>query len=143
MADKLFAIMDDSNTVTNVMVVDATDEADGISKVRTIIDNPTAVVAETFENASDASTRYNYARIGGTWDPSNSAFINPQEYPSWTLDSSFQWAAPIAKPTTDYVGDLYLISEWDEAGQKWNGLNTTTNVVEYVWNPSTLAWDPV
>ena len=140
MADKLFAIMDDSNTVTNVMVVDATDEADGISKVRTIIDNPTAVVAETFENASDASTRYNYARIGGTWDPSNSAFINPQEYPSWTLDSSFQWAAPIAKPTTDYVGDLYLISEWDEAGQKWTAKDFEDPPNSFNWDVPTLAW---
>ena len=143
MADKLFAIMDGSNIVTNVMIVDATDEADGISKVRTIIANPTAVVAETFENATDASTRYNYARIGGTWDPSNIAYYDPRPYTSWTLNSDYQWIAPVTKPNTDYVGDVYVVSEWDEAGQKWNGLNTNNNVVEYVWNPTTLEWDTI
>jgi len=143
MADKIFAIMDGSNIVTNVMVVDAVDEADGISKVRTIIENPTAVVAETFTTATDASTRYNYARIGGTWDPSNVAYYDPRPYTSWTLNSDYQWIAPIATPNTNYVGDVYLVSEWDEAGQKWNGLNATNNVIEYVWNPTTLAWDTV
>ena len=143
MAERYFAYIDDSNVVQNVSMYDVDTEEEGIALYRDALGNQNAIIKETFENASDASTRYNYARIGGTWDPSNSAFINPQEYPSWTLDSSFQWAAPKAKPTTDYVGDLYLISEWDEVGQKWNGLNTTNNVVEYVWNPATLAWDSI
>ena len=143
MAEKYFAYIDDNNVVQNVSMYDVDTEEAGIALYRDALGNQNANIKETFENASDASTRYNYARIGGTWDSSNSAFIGPQDYPSWTLDGSFQWVAPVAKPTTDYVGDLYLISEWDEAGQKWNGLNTTNNVVEYVWNPTSLEWESI
>ena len=126
MADKYFAIMDGSNIVTNVTVLDVADEAEGIAKVREMIGNPTAVVAETFNPATDAATRYNYAQIDGTWDPTNSAFIHIKPYASWTLNGDYKWIPPVATPTENEVGGEYIVSEWDEDNQLWNGLNADT-----------------
>ena len=47
--------------------------------------------------------------IGWTYDGTN--FIAPQPYPSWTLDSNFDWQPPTPKPDGDYY--------WDEDTQTW------------------------
>jgi hypothetical protein len=47
--------------------------------------------------------------IGFTYDGTN--FIAPQPYPSWTLDSNYDWQAPTPKPD----GDFY----WNEDTQTW------------------------
>ncbi len=57
--------------------------------------------------------RKQYAGIGYTFDETNDVFICPQPYPSWTLDSNFDWQAPVPYPTG---GGMY---EWDETNQTW------------------------
>jgi len=57
--------------------------------------------------------RKQYAGIGFTFDETNDVFISPQPYPSWTLDSNFDWQPPVPYPTD---GDLYV---WDETTQTW------------------------
>ena len=47
--------------------------------------------------------------IGWTYDGTN--FIAPQPYPSWTLESNFDWQPPTPKPDGDYY--------WDEDTQTW------------------------
>jgi len=141
MSQGYFAFMDNSNVVAGVTVLDVATEAQGIAATRAIVGNPNAIVAETFDPATDAATRYNYATIGGIWDDTNSAFVNIKPYASWTLNADYKWEAPIATPTANDVGGVYVVSEWDEDKQQWNGLNTNTNIIEYVWNPNTLAWD--
>ena len=47
--------------------------------------------------------------IGWTYDGTN--FIAPQPYPSWTLDSNFDWQPPTPKPDGDYY--------WHEDTQTW------------------------
>jgi hypothetical protein len=57
--------------------------------------------------------RKQYAGIGYTFDETNDVFITPQPYPSWTLDSNFDWEAPVPYPTD---GANYV---WDEETQTW------------------------
>ena len=74
MADKNFAIVDDNNLVTDDMVLDVDTEAEGVQLARNILNDQTATVVETFPNANDAATRYNFGGIGYTWDATNNAF---------------------------------------------------------------------
>jgi hypothetical protein len=61
--------------------------------------------------------RKNYAGVGYTYDTARDAFIQPQPYPSWTLDeASCQWQPPTAMP---------------DDGK------------EYKWNEETTAWDEI
>lgn len=144
MADKCFAILDDNNIVTDVILLDVADEAEGIAQARNVKDDQSLTVVETFQNASDAATRYNYAGIGSIWDSENQAFHRPQPYPSWSLDSNFKWQPPVARPNIYILEDnTYLIMQWNEDNQRWDGYNPQTSAVDYNWNPSTLAWDSV
>jgi len=57
--------------------------------------------------------RAHYAGIGYTWDAENQVFVSPQPYPSWTLDETWNWVAPVPYPDD---GGLYT---WDEETQQW------------------------
>ena len=58
--------------------------------------------------------RKNYAGIGFTYDPVLDAFIPPQPYPSWLLDTeTCLWVPPVPYPND---GKMY---EWDEATKSW------------------------
>jgi len=57
--------------------------------------------------------RKQYAGIGYTFDETNDVFIVPQPYPSWILDSNFDWEAPVPYPTD---GGIYI---WDETTLSW------------------------
>ena len=142
MADKYFAIIDDNNIVTDDMVLDVATEADGIQQARDILNDQTATVVETFINANDAATRYNYAGIGYTWDPTNNAFYEPQPYASWSLDANYKWQAPgTPYGDTSSISDDYYVVEWDEDNTRWNALNTVSETVTNYWDGS--AWVPV
>lgn len=69
------------------------------------------------QTSYSASFRYNYAGIGYTFDPAASpsgAFIPPQPYPSWLLNTTtYQWEAPVPYPDD---GRVYY---WDEATLSW------------------------
>lgn len=74
---------------------------------------PDTVPPEPSEDQSKA-LRKNFAGIGYSYDHINDAFIPPQTYPSWVLNStSFLWEAPTPKPAD---GKPY---EWDEATVSW------------------------
>lgn len=58
--------------------------------------------------------RKNYAGIGYTYDPVLDAFIPPQPYPSWLLNTeTCLWEAPVPYPDD---GKSYY---WDEATLSW------------------------
>ena len=58
--------------------------------------------------------RKNYAGVGYDYDAAKDAFIAPQPFASWTLDSqTCLWNAPVAMPTD---GKPYA---WDEATTSW------------------------
>jgi len=61
----------------------------------------------------------NVAGIGYKFDVNNNAFIPPQPFPSWILNTSiFQWEPPIPYPND---GNYY---QWDETNQIWNLVGT-------------------
>ena len=87
------------------------------------------------------NSRYNYAGPGSTYDSANDAFIDPQPYSSWTLDSNFGWAAPVADPANFEVDGVDLIVSWDEANTRWLGYKNADPYPEYAWNNSSAVWE--
>ena len=70
-------------------------------------------------NVEDGKTplRKNYASSGYTYDATRDAFIQPQPFPSWTLDEdTCLWQPPVVRPDDEN---------------------------EYVWNEGTQSWDLV
>lgn len=57
--------------------------------------------------------RKQYAGIGYSYDEEADVFIAPKPYPSWTLDSNYDWQPPLPYPTD---GQNYV---WDEQTQSW------------------------
>jgi len=51
--------------------------------------------------------------IGFTYDAVNKVFIAPQPYPSWTLNSDFEWQPPTPQPPPP--PNTY----WNENTQSW------------------------
>lgn len=115
-----FAQIDNNNTVTQVIVA----EQDFINSGA--VGDPGRWIQTSYntrggvhygnDGQPDGGTalRKNYAGIGYTYDATMDAFIPPQPYPSWVLNSdSGLWDAPIPNPND---GKLYT---WDEEGQKW------------------------
>lgn len=108
-----FARIDSNNVVVQVIRVD-----------QDVIDSgafgPPEVWIQTSynttggENPYNTPLRMNYAGIGYSYDPVLDAFIPPQPYPSWVLDTSTcWWQAPVPYPTD---GQQYT---WDEATISW------------------------
>ncbi len=99
-----FAKIDSNNIVTNVIVA----EQDFINS---------GAVGDSFlwvQTSYNGNFRKNYAGIGFTYDSTRDAFIEPQPYPSWTLnEDTCQWESPVPYPTDD---KRY---EWDEETTNW------------------------
>jgi hypothetical protein len=72
------------------------------------------------QTSYNASFRKNYAGVGFTYNFNLDAFISPQPYPSWSLDTeTCDWVAPIPYPTD---GKRY---NWDESTLNWIEFPTT------------------
>ncbi len=145
MSDRNFAAIDSNNLVSQVLLFDVDTEEEGIALTRAAINDPTATVVETFLNADGtAATRYNYASPGDTWDSANTAFYQTTKtYPSWSLNSSYQWEAPVTYPSTNVVGDITLDIIWDEPNLRWVGITESKPEVSdpaYYWDPNTTSW---
>ncbi len=105
-----YAFLDENNIVTEVIVgIDETEQIEG--------KNPEIWYGE-FRGQKCVRTSYNnkirkqYAAIGYYYDENADVFIAPKPYPSWQLDSNFDWQAPIPKPQDG-------IFQWDEATLSW------------------------
>jgi hypothetical protein len=106
-----YAFLDSNNIVTEVIVGKDEDELiEGLSPEEWY---------GNFRGQTCVRTSYNnkirkqYAGIGDTYDATADVFVSPQPYPSWSLDSNYDWQAPIERPAD---GKKYL---WDEANQVW------------------------
>lgn len=114
-----FARLDENNLVFEVIVVgnDTIDnlpfpesEPVGIAFCQSLYGANTRWAQTSY----NAKFRYNYAGIGYTFDSEAGAFILPQPYPSWVLNTSdFQWQAPVPFPTDG------LAYYWDEVTISW------------------------
>lgn len=98
-----FAEIDQNNIVLRVLISDNEFIQSGA------VGNPENWV-ETFYDG----TRKQPAVIGGTWDAENNVFVNWTPYPSWVLNSNFDWEAPVTHPAPNDV--RYL---WSEAKGNW------------------------
>lgn len=61
----------------------------------------------------NGNIRGRYAGIGMIYDETLDIFHDAQPYPSWTMDNTGAWHAPISYPTDDH---RYT---WDEDNQEW------------------------
>jgi hypothetical protein len=81
--------------------------------------NPTDWIQTSYNTYGNRHTlggtplRGNYAGVGSIYDIVNDVFYAPQPYPSWVLNSSWLWEAPVPMPTD---GKRY---GWDEATTSW------------------------
>ncbi len=117
-----FAELDANNIVLRVIVVNNSDILDqygyesenvGIAFCRSVFG------AETIwrQTSYNATFRKNYAGIGYRYDAALNAFIAPQPYPSWGLNTTTcQWEAPKPYPTD---GKVYA---WNEGLLRWERL---------------------
>ena len=114
-----FAQLDGAYTITEVIVVNnetinnlpfPESEAVGVAFCQSLFGADT-IWKQTSYNAN---FRKNYAGIGYSYDPVLDAFIPPQPYPSWLLNTiTCRWEAPTPYPTD---GQMYA---WDEATLSW------------------------
>ena len=95
-------------------------DKDGIVQQVIIIDQDTldtglfGDVTNWIETVEDGSIRKQYAGFGFKYDKVNDVFISPQPFPSFSLDSNFDWEPPIPYPDDDK---------------------------RYIWNEVTTSWD--
>ena len=101
-----FATLNESNIVIRVEVInnDVILDGDGVEQEQLGIDFLTSLygAGRNFKQTSYNNTfRKQYAGRGFTYDATKNKFIQPQPYPSWSLDSNDDWQSPIAKPDDD------------------------------------------
>ena len=115
-----FAQLNEENLVTQVIVVANQDTADqdGVENEAIGIEFCTNLLGGRWKQTSyNANIRKNYAGVGYKYDAELDAFIPPQPFNSWLLDTDkAQWKAPVDYPT--------------EEGR-------------FVWNEETLTWDAI
>jgi hypothetical protein len=119
-----FAQLDGNSVVLQVIVVNnetvfnmpfPSSEGIGISFCQSLF----GLTTNWKQTSYSASFRKNFAGVGFTYDSVLDAFIAPQPFPSWSLNTSTcQWNPPVEYPTN---GGFYIWNEetksWVEAGQ--------------------------
>lgn len=106
-----YAFLDNNNIVTEVIVgKDENELLDGLTPEEWYGNFRGQTCVRTSYNGT---IRKQYAGIGYTYDAVADVFIAPQPFASWSLDSNYDWQAPIAYPAD---GKDYL---WDETNQAW------------------------
>ena len=148
-----FAELNSSKEVLQVIVVSNTDvDANGgdeSSQAETFV---ASIVPFNTGGASWKQTSYNnnfrkqFAGIGYSYDSDKDMFILPKPYPSWSLDSSGDWNAPVTYPNDLEIGGLTVFPSWDEDNTKWLGSTWSDNMeqqgteTQYEWDASALSW---
>jgi hypothetical protein len=108
----------ENNVVTQVIVVSDKDTADeqGVEKEDIGIAFCSNLLGGTWKQTSyNNRIRKNYAGVGYTYDETLNAFVPPQPFASWILDTDkAQWKAPVDMPTD---GKRYT---WNEETKSWD-----------------------
>jgi hypothetical protein len=106
-----YAFLDDNNVVTEVIVgVDETDLIEGLTPEEWYGNFRGQVCKRTSYNHN---IRKQYAGIGFSYNEVADVFVAPQPFASWSLDSNYDWQAPIEHPAD---GKFY---SWNEDEQDW------------------------
>ena len=121
-----YAFLNMQNIVTEVIV--GKDETDGptnweihYGNIREQVCKRTSYNTRGGAHINDGTPfRKNYAGIGFTYDYARDAFIPPQPFNSWTLNSdTCLWEAPVTYPED---GNRYT---WNEETQQWDLVDGT------------------
>ena len=145
-----FAELDDNNVVQRVIVVgnDVTTAAGPLGENDMHVDGETwcsTKLGGVWKQTSYSKAfRKQYAGMGYVYDSSKDKFLTPQPYASWLLDDNDDWQAPVAVPAlgTGSTGKE-IVPKWDEDNLRWTGKAAVDDdtVENFVWNPSTSAWE--
>lgn len=113
-----FAQLDDNNIVTQVIVVSNADVLDenGVEQEHLGVAVCEAVVGAGpwIQTSYNGNFRKKYAAIGDVYQPDADVFYNPASpFPSWSLDSNYDWQPPTPMPDD---GNVYY---WDEDSLAW------------------------
>ena len=93
--------------VQRVVVVHDNDEANGAQFCHDLFGG------EWLQTSYNGNMRKQFAGVGFTYDEVRDEFVQPQPYPSWTLDENNDWNPPTPMPTT---GGSY---NWCEEDLEW------------------------
>ena len=131
-----FACLDENNVVTQVIVVSNEDTSDvngnevesiGVAFCQKLLGANT----NWKQTSYNSSMRVRYAGIGYSYNAELDAFVAPQPYASWTLDSgTADWVSPLgaAPALTDDEVAAMSYYRWDE--DAYQADNTTGWVLE-------------
>ena len=113
-----FAQIDETGTVLQVISISndhAPDPAPTNSEPlgQAFIAETLGLPGEWRQTSYNGNFRKQYAGPGGRYDANADVFVAPQPFPSWTLNSDYDWQAPISMPQD---GNRW---EWSEASQEW------------------------
>jgi hypothetical protein len=104
-----YAFLDNNNIVTEVITgIDETELIEGLSPEQWYGNFRGQVCKRTSYNNN---IRKQYAGIGFTYDADADVFVAPQPFPSWALDSNYDWQPPTPKPEGNWM--------WDEQTSTW------------------------
>ncbi len=103
-----FARINESNVVTEVLVVDNSLEHRG----EDFLANDLKLGGRWIQTSYNHNFRKQYAGVGFTYNEEADVFVGPQPFPSWILDTNFDWQAPVEKP----FGEIW---RWDESTLNW------------------------
>tara|TARA_R100000655_G_scaffold108805_1_gene161571 strand:+ start:36 stop:407 length:372 start_codon:yes stop_codon:yes gene_type:complete len=110
-----FAELDSDNIVLRVIVVSNEEVTDLSTESEGYVSN--LVGSGKWKQTSYShSFRGKYASIGDTYDAEKDAFISPQPYPSWSLDSNDIWQPPINVPGDHSPPEKVYV--WDESAHQ-------------------------
>ena len=117
-----FAQLDENNVVTQVIVVSNDDTSDsngtetesiGVAFCQKLLGADT----NWKQTSYNSNMRVRYAGIGYSYNAELDAFVPPQPYASWTLDSgTADWVSPLgaAPALTDEQTEAGSYYRWDE-----------------------------
>ena len=107
-----YAFLNDNNIVTEVIVGRNEDEVvNGVSDWEEWYGNFRGQVCK--RTSYNNNIRKQYAGIGYSYDPVRDEFVQPQPFPSWSLDSNNDWQPPTPRPLDDGLW------AWNEDTQEW------------------------
>lgn len=106
-----YAYLDENNIVVAVTV--GKDENELIEGLHPEVYYALGTNYTVKRTSYNGNFRKQYAGIGYIYDSQADVFIAKQPYPSWTLDSNYDWQPPIPYPND---GLMYV---WNETDQDW------------------------
>lgn len=157
-----FAKLDENSVVTEVIVVSndvlnnlpfPESESLGVSFCESLY-GPDTIWKQTSYNGT---FRKQFAGIGFSYNSTGDVFVAPKplRFPSWVLNSSYDWIPPIPRPTDAVYQWNESAVAWDVVPQPYPSWKAEGDPLQwvppkpypmdgnvYLWDESTLSWVP-